>query len=71
MLNRKFMTLAAACVFAVAASSCKQESPATATSAGESSAAPAAAEPALLKTPVAFATNLPAWALRSSSSPSS
>ena len=60
MLNRKFLTLATACVFAVAASSCKQESPASATSAGESSAASGAAEPALLKTPVAFATNLSA-----------
>ena len=58
MLNRKFFALTAACVLAAAASSCKQEAPVSAES--SEAAKPAAVEPALLKTPIAFATNLPA-----------
>ena len=61
MLNRKLFALSAACVFALSASSCKQEEAAVSTESAEpaESAAPAV-EPALLKTPIAFATNLPA-----------
>ena len=60
MTNRKLFAIAAACVFAVAASSCQRDEPAATTSEQPASPAAPAAEPALLKTPVAFATNLPA-----------
>lgn len=61
MLSRKTLAFAVACVFAVAASSCKQEEPAPAVSAQDSAdAAQNKTEPALLKTPIAFASNLPA-----------